>query len=96
MRKEVKDVLHLLLMLMPIFIGLVLFWFYSPMYADVKARERLAAQEYLSRTYFYPDVVGREWLIEKYNFTDNEINPSKILHQFINETNCNQNLGELK
>ena len=60
------------------FVLMVFGWLQSPMYADIKTEKRLIIQEYLIKTYYRPDAPGRQELIEKYGFTDDEITPKAI------------------
>lgn len=92
MRREIKDILGLLIITLPLCAGLFFYWPHSPMYKDIIADQRLAAQTYLTRTYYDADsAYNREAMIKYYGFTDDEINPSKILRQ-LPESPCNQNL----
>ena len=105
MNKEIKDVLQLLAMVLPLFAFMVLGWFVSPMYADVKAQQRLAVQGYLNKTYYFPPDpnLDRAMMIEYFKITDEEINTEKILRNFATITSVNnskalynQNLGGSK
>ena len=105
MKKELKDVLQLLAMVLPLFAVMMLGWFVSPMYADVKAQQRLNVQGYLNKTYYFsPDpYIDRAGMIEYYGITDEEINTEKILRNFavitsVNNTmtHCSQNPGGSK
>ena len=105
MNKELKDVLQLLAMVLPLFAFMVLGWFVSPMYADVKAQQRFDVQGYLNKTYYFPadPTINRAGMIEYFKITDEEINTEKILRNFavitsVNNTmtHCSQNPGGSK
>ena len=97
MNKEIKSMLQLLALILPVFVLGVIGWLHSPMYANAKAEERQNAQDYLIENYFFPNpLFDREGMIKDYGFTDDEINPSVIFSQFIDETPPNQNPGGLK
>ena len=102
MNKELKDVLQLLAMVLPLFAFMMWGWFLSPMYADVKAQQRFDVQSYLNKTYYFPPDpnLDRAMMIEYFKITDEEINTEKILRNFavitsVNNTmtRCSQNLG---
>lgn len=95
MRKEVKDILQLLLLILPMF-GITVFgWLHSPMYADVIEKDRLAAQIYLVKTYFFRSYFideERQAMMEHYGFTEEDIHPTKIFKKW-EESRYNRNLG---
>jgi len=101
MNAELKNVLQLLAIIVPLFGVAVLGWFYSPMYAEVKAsqeedyqRQRQWALEFIQSTYYhqnYEAEVNREAIIEYYGFTDEGINTGKTF-----KTHYNQNLRALE
>ena len=94
MNKELKDVLQLLAMVLPLFAFMMLGWFLSPMYADVKAQQRLNVQGYLNKTYYFsPDpYIDRARMIEYFKITDAEINTEKILRNFAVITGVNNTM----
>lgn len=106
MNKEIKGVLQLLALILPVFALMITGWFFSPMYADVKTAERHDAQQYLNKTYYFPSnpSIDRKGMIEKYGLTDEEINPSKAFRGLLDakgssnesQTHCSQNLGALE
>jgi len=84
MNKEIKDALQLLAMILPVFALVIIGWCHSPMYVDIKAEGRFNARNYLIESYFFPNpLFDREAMIEDYGFTDDEINPEKVLRRFI-------------
>jgi len=94
MNKELKDVLQLLAMVLPLFAFMMLGWFVSPMYAGVKAQQRLAVQGYLNKTYYFPPDLSldRDRMIEHFKITDEEINTEKILRNFAVITSVNNTM----
>lgn len=84
MNKTVKDILGLLLIVLPFFGGMFAWWLYSPMYKDFLATERQNAREYLIKTYYF-DIRGKDAMIEFYGFADEEINPTKLFEKLANE-----------
>jgi len=105
MNKELKDVLQLLAMVLPLFAFMMWGWFLSPMYTDVKVQQRLNVQGYLNETYYFtPDpYIDRAGMMEYYRITDEEINTEKILRNLAtkrsvvnNKTLYDVNLGGSK
>lgn len=72
MKKEVKDILQLLLLVLPLFGIMVFGWFHSPMYADAIEQNRVRAQIYLAKTYYYSSYVEeqRQMLMDHYGLTE--------------------------
>lgn len=86
-RREFKNILNMLLFVLPLFALMFVGWLNSPMYEETKVDQRGAALAWLTTTYWYHDpytVVTRQSLMEKYNLTDDDIKPDL--------THYNQNL----
>lgn len=81
-----KDILGLLTIVLPIFILTFVWWLNSPLYAAEKEAERYQAQQILLQTYNLGDAgpynIDREELIERYGFTEEEINPNSLFDEF--------------
>lgn len=75
-----KDLLPIILICLVMFGGGLIYWLTSNTYKDIKIAQREAARDYVIQNYFMPTPDNRI-LIEKYGFTDDEINPVKILHE---------------
>lgn len=92
MKKEIKNTLQLLLLVLPLFGILVFGWLHSPMYADAIEKDRLAAQIYLTKTYYFHSPYfdeERQAMMEHYGFTEEDIMPQR-------ETHYNQNPSGLE
>lgn len=62
-------------------------WPLTDMYKEVKASQRLQAQAYLIKIYYHRDspmLEVREFYMEAYNLTDDEISPVKLLEGMAN------------
>lgn len=81
MSKEIKDVLQLLAFTVPLFAGLFVYWFHSPMYRESWELNRARAVAYLSAAYYYPaDFVpeDRDKMMKYYKITEAEIHPQEL------------------
>ena len=86
MNTEVKNILQLLALILPLFAVMVVGWLNSPMYDGVKANERREAQILLlAQTYHTNASVNREALVEKYHFTEEELDLSLLWQQFVTD-----------
>lgn len=83
MRKEIKDILVALAIVLPMCALILVWWFNSPMYAEVQAQQRLAAQSLLRQIYYFgeygPVEIDQQELMEKYGLTEEDIKPDGIL-----------------
>lgn len=84
MNKTLKDTILMLLMVLPLFGGLFAWWLYSPMYKAFLNEQRINAQNYLIRNYYYK-IDGKADMMDFYGLTDNDTNPSKIMNRWIAE-----------
>ena len=82
-REELKQVGQMLLVVLPLMIGLAVFMFNSPMYHDMQATKRAIAQSYLLKQYTLSD--ERDSIIDRYGFTDDEVDPIKLLRKWQEE-----------
>lgn len=86
MNKQIKDILGMLLIVVPFMAGIVIWWQYSPMYHNIINSQRQAVQNYLIRTYYYSSpYYDKKALMNHYGFTDEDINPVKLLNRWIDE-----------
>lgn len=84
MSKQTKDILGLLAIALPACLLIFVVWLHSPMYEEVKREQRLGAQLFLMGTYSYDDPrIDEQALIDHYGFKDEDINPRKIMDNFI-------------
>ena len=86
MNKEVKDVLQMLVLVVPIMAGCYFAWLQTPMYKDIKEQMRMQTQLYLQQTY-YSNIPGlnKDEMMRKYGLTDADINPLKMLEKAFND-----------
>ena len=89
--EEIKQILW------PVTIALLVFslafvgWLHSDMYQGEKEFNRLQSHRILSETYYsFPPEERAEWM-EKYDLTDEDINPVKIISDFIARQEANDN-----
>lgn len=95
MNEEIKNVLGLLIVTLPLCAVMVAGWFFSPMYNNIKDLQRQYAIEYLVKTYWHGEVPGRQELMQKYHLTENDINSSAFQEYIESKTRCNKNLDAL-
>lgn len=88
MSKQLKDILGMMIIVIPLFVLLFFGWLHSPMYEREKLDRRIAAQHYLLQNYYY-DTGGpnRKALIEKYDFKEDEITPVLFLKKYNSSVN---------
>lgn len=97
MRKEFKDVIELLLIVLPACAFIFVLWLNSPMYEETIQAQRENVIVYLNQTYYTPDGrADRDRMIEYYEITDAEINPSKIFQALLNGQGELDNLETVK
>ena len=82
MSKQLKDILGMMIIVIPLFVLLFFGWLHSPMYESEKLDRRIAAQSYLLQTYYYSGGPDRQALIEKYDFKEYEIIPILFLKKY--------------
>lgn len=72
MKENIKNILQLLLLVLPLWGIMVFGWFHSPMYLEAIEKNRLAAQRYLTETYWYAPYVAeeRQALMEHYGLNE--------------------------
>jgi hypothetical protein len=87
MKQELKDVLGVLVILLPACVFIFIWWLNCPMYAETKEQERLGIQTYLTGHYYNPDIPYKQVIMEHYGFTDADINPSKLVQQYVEAHN---------
>ena len=84
-------------LLWPVTIALLVFslafvgWLHSDMYQGENESIRLQSHKILSETYyFFPPEERAKWM-EEYSLTDEDINPAKIISNFIARQEANDN-----
>lgn len=84
MHKEVRDIIGLLTIMLPLIALVIVGWYYSPMYLNHMEAQRFNAQMYLINTeYDSQTMVDRQQLIDQFNFTDDEITSKGTLDAMI-------------
>lgn len=75
---ELKQVSMLLLLVLPLFAGAFLF-----SYANIRGAQRAQARAYLTENYYMTSEQERQAIMKGYRLTDDEINPTKLLGDFL-------------
>jgi len=86
-KQQTKDLLGLMVIVIPMCALTLAVWFHSPMYEGVLIAQRLNAAGILRQAYYFGDHgpvdIDKEGMIEHYGFTDEDINPGELLKSFI-------------
>ena len=83
MKQQIKDLLGLMVIVIPMCALTLAVWFHSPMYEGALMAQRLNAAGILRQTYYFDHpAVDKQTMMEHYGFTDEDINPGKLLEQF--------------